>query len=128
VARTDTGLDHYLSSLPSTPILPAPQMQVNLRTALAKLELPKPTAWCVNPTDAEAGAVFGVLCRFTRLGSRGIVGMIINMNANATVVGLRQHGADPHGVAVNNGTDVRDGASVVFSLKLAPGQVLVVSI
>ena len=119
----------FLDNLTALRVVPAPVMHSVLRAHLLP-QLARPPAWCVEAAAPGEGPVFGVLCRFALVPEVGLVGMIINMNAQPLEVGVAMV-RDGKVVAATHALELRTGTQVQFSNSgnlMRSGEVLVLQI
>ena len=126
------SLRRFLRSLVAVPIVPGPSMHKLLRSRLLSM-LPKPPAWCVDVAEDGSEPAFGVLCRFTTMqdestGSTKLVGLIINMRAEAVSVAVLR---SIDGMAAMAAVELRTGVPLALGSAgklLSAGQVLVLEL
>ena len=125
----------FLDNLTVFSVIPAPAMHAMLRTRLLP-QLEKPPAWCVDATAPEAGPVFGVLCRFSTTPTMGLVGIVINLNAQPQSVAVMTHKTSTSTVVtastvVTEAVELRNGAKVMLGKTgklMRSGEVLVLQV
>ena len=119
----------FLHNLTTVRVVPAPIMHSMLRAYL----LSKPTqppAWCVDAAAPWEGPVFGVLCRFALAPKLGLVGVVINMNAQPLSVGVMMVRGGQN-VAVTHTLELRSGTKIKLDKSgklMRSGEVLVLQI
>ena len=120
----------FVHNLTVFPVVPAPAMHAMLRAQLLP-RLAIPPASYVDTAEPRAGPVFGVLCRFAMAPKTGLVGIVINMNAQPQAVGVMVALSGRGETAAADAVELRSGSKVALGeggKLLRSGEVLVLQI